>query len=213
MSLLPLLPLLPLLAVACNREDVTANAISGMVGGQAFAPDLVVFDEVGPAPEDTVAPLELLAEIALASDPDACPLLGALHHLAWLRCESACNGLFAQQERWPAGALRVVWLGVTAGESATGHYDLAMNDSPGVFTARYRPVDLSRLAGLDAKTCLTACSEDRDFLWSGTDDGQWGALEVDTWEEDALGGSLDLLFSTGDLQGTFEAVRCEMGLY
>jgi hypothetical protein len=208
-----MLALVPLLALACNPGEVTDNAVVGTLAGREFTPATVVFDEVGPAPGDTAAPAEHQVEVALADSADACPLLGALYHLAWVRCESACNGLFAEQARWPGGELRVVWLGITAGESATGHYDMAMSDSPGAFSARYRPVDLSRLAGLDAKTCLTACAEDPNFLWTDPDQGQWGEMEVEAWEEDALEGTVDLLFSVGELQGTFEASRCAMGLF
>ena len=207
------LPLLALSALACNPEEPPSDVLTGTLDGQAFAAGTVVFDELGPAPGDTAPPSERQAEVVLVDAAGACPLLGPLYHLAWLRCESACTGLIAEQAAWPDGELRTLWLGVTAGESATGHYDLAMSDGPGVFTARYRAADLSRLAGLDAQSCLAACTEDHDFLWTASDGGQWGELEVGTWDETALVGSVDLLLSTGELAGTFEAGPCAMGLF
>lgn len=206
-------PLFALPALACNPDEPPVELLRGSLGGRAFAARTVVFDEVGPAPGDTAEPTERTAQVVLVDSAGACPLLEPLYHLAWLRCESACEGLFAEQEAWPAGPMRTLWIGVTAGASATGYYEFALNESPGVFTARYRAVDLSPLMGLDAKTCLTACTEDHDFLWTATDDGQWGELQVETWGEAALEGSLNLLLSAGELEGAFAASRCEMGLY
>ena len=199
--------------LACTPRESDGITVSGELGGSIFDPDTVVFDELGAGPYDTAGPEDQQLVIALADAEGVCPLLGPLYHYWWLRCESACTGLFEQQELWPDDVLRVLWVGVTVEETLETTYTLGASDSPGVFTASYRPVDLSLLAEHDAKSCYDACTDDYGFLLTDQGRANTGDLELTGLDGDILSGSFDVLLSEGQVDASFDAPRCEMGLH
>jgi hypothetical protein len=199
-----------LLLAACSRPS-GENTVSGELGGLAFVPATVVFDELSAGPGDSGPPDEHRALLALADAAAVCPLLGPLQHLDWQRCESACAGLFEEQALWPSGVLRLVWIGLTEGEALLGDYPLAPSDRAGCFTARYRPVDLTRLTDEDA--CFASCSEDHEFLLSDEGEASLGTIELTAWSAEELAGTLDVLLPQGELEGAFSAEPCEMGAH
>ena len=205
-------PLLLLTLMACPRGPSDGNYVTGELGGEIFDPDTVVFDSYGRGPQDTADPEQQLM-LVLADAPDACSLLEPLFHYWWLRCESTCAGLYAIQDQWPTGELRVLWMGITPEDEVEAAYSLAASDGPGMFTATYRPVDLSVLSDMDEATCFDTCSEDYGFLLTDQGRASIGDLEVTGWNSARLDGSLDLLFSQGDVQADFEAPSCAMGLH
>ena len=207
------LPLLAICLLGCPRDPSDGIVVTGQLGGEAFDPATVVFDQYGAAPDDSAEPELQQLMLVLADAPDACPLLGPLFHLGWLRCESACSGLLAEQALWPAGELRVLWIGLTADQDIEAAYTLARSDGPGSFTASYRRVDLSCLEGLDQDACFAACTEDYAFLVTDQGLASVGDLEIRGYSSQLLEGELDLLFSQGDVQARFEAPACEMGLH
>lgn len=207
------LPLLCTFALGCPGGEPTGTYIAGELEGERFEPATVVFDLFGPAPEDSAAPEPPMLGLVLTDAPEACPLLGPLFHYAWLRCESACEGLLAQEALWPEGELRALWLIATAEEEIEADYALAGTTAPGRFTATYRAVELSRLAGMDQVGCYEACVADYAFLMVDQGAANLGELTVDGVTDDLLEGELDLLFPQGEVEGRFAAPVCGMGLH
>ena len=206
-------PTLLLFLLACTPRESDGITVTGDLGGQAFNPGTVVFDELGAGPYDTAGPEDQQIVVVLADADDVCPLLGPLYHYWWSRCESACNGLFEPQDLWPADELRVLWVGITVDEVLEDTYTLAASDSPGMFSANYRPVDLSLLADHDAASCFEACTENYGFLLTDQGRANTGDLELTGYDVDILEGSFDVLLSQGEVSASFDAPLCEMGLH
>jgi hypothetical protein len=201
------------LAWSCSGRGGDGTRVSGDLDGEIFDPATVVFDDYGPGPGDSgiVDPAQLA--LVLADAPEVCPLLGPLFHYWWLRCESTCEGLYAQQALWPEEPLRVLWLVAVADGELEGDYQLSAAGGPGLFSASYRPVDLSRLEGMDQAACYEACVEDYGFLLVDQGAASLGDLSVEGHGAELLEGSFDLLFSQGSVEAVFEAPRCDMGLH
>jgi hypothetical protein len=210
MRISPLL-LLPLLA--CPRGPDDGNTVTGQLEGEVFDPDTVVFDSYGASPDDSAAPEQRQLMLVLADAPEACALLGPLFHYWWLRCESTCAGLYANQDLWPDEPLRVLWIGLTEDEGLEASYELATSSGPGLFTADYLPVDLSPLQELDEAGCYDACTADYGFLLTGQGRASLGELSINRYGASLLEGELDLLFSEGEVQARFAAPSCDMGLH
>jgi hypothetical protein len=208
---LTLLP--PLLLLGCPGGPGDGTTVTGQLEGEIFDPATVVFDAYGASPDDSAAPEQQQLMLVLADAPEACPLLGPLFHYAWLRCESACAGLYANQDLWPAEPLRVLWISLTEDAALESSYTLASSAGPGLFTAEYRPVDLGRLAELDEAGCFAACTEDYGFLFTAQGRASLGDLEISHHSSSVLEGELDVLFSEGEVEARFSAPACDMGLH
>ncbi len=206
-------PLILAALIGCPRPDGDGTRVTGELGGEAFLPGTVVFDEFGAGPGDTASPEQQELMLVLADGPEICPLLGPLFHYSWLRCESACEGLYAGQALWPSGELRTVWVDAVVDGEVEAAYQLARDEGPGLFTATYRSFDISPLAELDQQGCFDTCSADYGFLMVEQVVASVGDLEIDAYSIDQLDGELDLLFSPGDVQASFEAPWCPMGLH
>jgi len=207
------IPFLALTMMGCPSTGSDGTTVIGDLGGEAFNPDTVVFDVYGAGPEDSAAPDDQQFMLVFADAPDACPLLGPLFHYWWLRCESACEGLLANQDLWPDGELRMLWVGITVDQDLEDAYTLANDDGPGLFTTTYRPVDLSRLEGLDQTGCFDACTADYGFLLTEQSRANVGDLELRGYSDELLEGELDVLLSEGEVQARFDAPQCDMGLH
>jgi hypothetical protein len=207
------LSLLATLLIGCPGGAGDGNIVTGDLSGEGFDAATLVFDEYGAAPDDSAAPEQQQLMLVLADEPEVCPLLGPLFHYKWLRCESTCAGLLEHQDLWPSDTLRVLWVEITVDEQLEGLYELSNAGGPGLFSADYRPVDLSVLEGMDQEACYTACTEDFGFLLTEQGSASLGELELDGLDDDVLEGELDVLFSAGDVQAIFDAPRCEMGLH
>ncbi len=205
--------LLALLLTACPHPDSDGTTVTGELGGESFDPTTVAFDVYGAGPEDSADPERDQYMVVFADSADLCPLLGPLFHYWWLRCESTCSGLYANQEAWPSGEVRMVWVGFTVDEDVEDVYTLASRDGPGSFTADYRPVDLSALAELDQQGCFDACTADYTFLLGDSGAASVGDLEISSVGSNRLEGDLDLLFSQGEIEARFTAEQCDMGLH
>lgn len=208
-----IVPLSLLFLLGCPRGPSDGTTVTGQLEGEVFDPATVVFDVYGASPDDSAAPEQRQLMLVLADAPEACPLLGPLFHYAWLRCESACAGLYANQDLWPSEPMRVLWLSLTEDDALEASYSLASSDGPGLFTAEYRPVDLSRLAELDQAGCYAACTEDYGFLLTGQGRASLGELEISAYSVSSLEGELDVLFSEGEVEARFAAPACDMGLH
>ncbi len=199
---------------ACNGGgDSDDIDVSGELAGLPFEPPTVVFDRYGPGPQDTAAPDPAQLGLVLADGEELCPLLGALFHYTWLRCESACAGLYAQQALWPEGDLRVLWVELTAEDGFEGTYALSAAGGPGLFSADYRLLDLEALAELDEAGCLKTCQADYGFLQVDQGAANFGEVIIEAHGDDALEGRLDLLFDQGSAEAEFVAPRCDMGMH
>ncbi len=147
--------------------------------------------------------------LALADGDEACSLLAAVWSVGWVRCESGCQGLFDNQDAWPAGELRLLWLELFPDGQVEGHYDAGTTDAPGTFAGRYLQLDLGRLGDQDG--CFDSCLEDPSFLFTADSRSYSGDLEVESYAADLLQGSYDLIVTEGDSEGSFSAEPCALG--